>query len=382
LRVAVACSGLGHVARGIETWADETAAALRRHTTAVDVELFGGAPVADGQAVACWRRTSPQAQRLSRLCRHIGGWRFGMGSPYEVEQTSFALNLWRRIGRAYDILHVQDPLLAAIFEHARRLRLSRPHVILANGTGESARVLRGFAQLQHLTPDAADAWNAERPPGQLSFTIPNFINLRKFRPADRAEARQRLGLPPDRTIILCCAAIRSRHKRIDVLLREFAEANRASGNRLLLVVAGGQDPETQPLMDMAASMPGDTVRMHVGVPRDQIADFYNAADMFVLASLHELFGIVFLEAMACGLPVICHDTPAFHYVVGPAGHYGDLEREGGISQGIAALLDDAACAELAAHARPHVERHFSPAAVIPQVIEMYKAVASRDQQYP
>lgn len=162
LRVAVACSGLGHVARGIEAWAAVLASALRQHPGEVDVDLFSGAPFPGARAIGCWRRGGPVAPRLSGLGRHLGGWRFGMGSAYEVEQASFALNLWRRIGRDFDILHVQDPLIAMLLERAHRAGLSRPKVILPNGTGEPPAVLRSFAHLQHLTPRGGSG-NSDRP---------------------------------------------------------------------------------------------------------------------------------------------------------------------------------------------------------------------------
>ena len=121
-RIAVACSGLGHVQRGIEAWAGDLAHALNK--AGVAVSLFGGAP-ADGVIdVPCLRRTSRRARILARLFRHVGGWHYGAGSPYEIEQATFSLALWPRIRRGFDILHVQDPLIATWFENAYRRGLS------------------------------------------------------------------------------------------------------------------------------------------------------------------------------------------------------------------------------------------------------------------
>ena len=105
LLVAVACSGLGHIHRGIEAWASDLAHGLRE--AEVDVTLFGGAAAAGVTPVSCFKRTDPGNARLTGLFRNLGGWRYGLGSPYEVEQTSFSLSLWPKIRRDFDILHVQ-----------------------------------------------------------------------------------------------------------------------------------------------------------------------------------------------------------------------------------------------------------------------------------
>jgi len=71
------------------------------------------------------------------------------------------------------------------------------------------------------------------------------------------------------------------------------------------------------------------------VPYEQVSNYYQAADCFVLASLQEGFGRVYLEALMHGLPVIAHRHPVIEYVVGNEGVIGDLSR----SRELAGLLD-------------------------------------------
>jgi len=371
-RIAVACSGLGHVHRGIEAWAADLGHALRR--AGAEVTLFAGAGFEGATALPCLRRTSLAANGLASITHHLGGWRYGMNNSGEVEQTSFAFALWRHIRRDFDLLHVQDPTIARWLELAYRRGLSRPRVIYANGTGEAPATIRRFAFLQQLTPQALEEWQREKPADQSVFMIPNFIDTTRFTPGDAAAARAALGLPPNALIVLCCAAIRRYHKRIDYLLTEFAAVAADAGRELLLVIVGGHETDTDELIAMGQQLLGDRVRFLTNLPRAAMPTVYQAADLFVLASLFEMFGIVLIEAMACGLPLICHDTPAFRYVAGPAALYADMRAAGGLAAALRSALDDDRRAALAQAARPYAQSHFAEAVVVSQVIAMYQAV--------
>jgi len=369
-RIAIACSGLGHVQRGIESWAADLAQALRE--AGADVTLFGGAAMAGVTPVPTWRRTGAVARGLAAGCRNLGGWRYGAGSPYDVEQSSFSFGLWRRIRRDFDILHVQDPLIATWLQRAHQRGRSRPRVIYANGTGEDASVMRQFRYLQLLTASAADAWMPQQPPGQLVFSIPNFIDTTRFSPGDKQAARAQFGLPEGATILLCCAAIRRRHKRIDALLAAFAAAE--AGPDTMLVIAGGREPDTDELIAEGTARLGARVRFLPDVPRTAMPALYRAADGFVLASLYEMFGIVLLEAMSSGLPVLCNDTADFRNIAGPAGLYCDLQDLDVFAGGLLRLARSAQPPGLLEAGRAHVQQNFSAAAVTRAILAMYQTV--------
>ena len=211
----------------------------------------------------------------------------------------------------------------------------------------TAAVMGRFAFLQLLTQSAADAWGPQRPDGQSVFMVPNFIDTERFHPGDQDAARARFGLPPGRPIILCCAAIRRFHKRIDVLLHAFAAVCREPGTDAMLVIAGGREPDTEALIAEGQLLLGQRVRFLPDLPRDHMPDLYRCADAFVLVSLQEMFGIVLLEALASGLPVLCNDTPDFRAIVGPGGLFADLSLESGVTRGLSELLDPVTRAKLA-----------------------------------
>lgn len=374
-RIAIACSGLGHIHRGIESWAEDLGKALSQH--GVSVTLFGGGATSaqNFSMVPCIKRTSALARSILSLTRHLAGWRYGAGSIYEVEQTTFSYALWRRIRHDFDILHVQDPVVAWVLERLNRAGLSRPRVILANGTGEPPRSLQRMTTIQQLSPVLTAEWDKHKPPNQRVFTIPNFVDEETFCPGDKEQLRRQLGIPSDSYVVLCAASIRKYHKRIDYLLYEFAKfASGFDGNALLLV-AGGREDDTAELIQLGERLLGERVRFLVNVPRAEMPNIYRLADVFVLPSLFETFGIVLLEAMASGLPVICHDTATFRLIAGPAGSFSDLSKAGSLGAEFARLADGHLRKAISRSARNHVLREFSASAVIPEIIAMYECVA-------
>jgi len=99
-RVCVASSGLGHVSRGIETWAADLGRALSHR--GVDVSLCkGGGSETESYEKRLWclPRESRAARRLVRFTPRRFLWRFGFGSGYEIEQVSFAMGLIRHVRR-------------------------------------------------------------------------------------------------------------------------------------------------------------------------------------------------------------------------------------------------------------------------------------------
>jgi 1,2-diacylglycerol 3-alpha-glucosyltransferase len=376
LRVAIASCGLGHVRRGIEAWAEDTAAAL--HRRGVIVSLFGGAPGPGSfEALPCMKRHRGAARSVARVFRRLGGWRYGLGSAWDVEQTTFAFFLWLQVRREYDIVHVQDPTTGKILNHLHRLGLSRPSVILANGTDESVEWLSHLTVVQELSPVAASRWPRRDGSGHPTvFCVPNFIDLGTFSTGDQEVARRRFDLPADALIVLCCAAIGRFHKRIDYLIREFATFAEGYAGAVFLVVAGARESDTDAVIALGRELLGERVLFLVDLPRTEMPQLYRAADLFVLSSLFEAFGIVLLEAMAIGLPVICNDTPTFRHVVGPAGLFADISNENGLAQALRAMAQSAVRAPLAQAARAHVEANFSERVVVDKLLEMYGRVAA------
>jgi D-inositol-3-phosphate glycosyltransferase len=138
-------------------------------------------------------------------------------------------------------------------------------------------------------------------------TIPCGVDTDLFTPGDRAEARRRLGLD-DRPVLLWVGRI-APIKGLDTLLDTVARLREGGQDMRLLVVGGDADEptsghETSLRQRIAMLGLGDSVRFVGPQPQGVLPLYYAAADVTVLPSYYESFGMVALEAMACGSPVI------------------------------------------------------------------------------
>jgi len=147
--------------------------------------------------------------------------------------------------------------------------------------------------------------------------VGNGVDCHKFFPVDRAQARQELGLPPGAKILISVGGLVERkgfHRVIELLpelVKRFPD--------LHYLIVGGACPEgdlTQFLKEMVKRLDlGERVHFLGALPPEQLHKPLSAADVFVLATANEGWANVFLEAMACGLPVVTTDVGGNREVV-------------------------------------------------------------------
>ena len=128
-----------------------------------------------------------------------------------------------------------------------------------------------------------------------------------------ADVRRKYRLPE--SFILYVGTLEPR-KNVGRLLSVFRRL-REKGLNQSLVLAGGKGWLCDDVLDAAKQMAG-SVRLTGFVADEDLPALYNAADMFVFPSLYEGFGTPPLEAMACGLPVVCSNRASLPEVVGDA----------------------------------------------------------------
>lgn len=149
--------------------------------------------------------------------------------------------------------------------------------------------------------------------------IPPGVDLEIFRPLPRDDAFHALGEDPCQRMILFVGRM-DPVKGLDTLLRALAailDRDPAVLEDACLVIAGGDKVEDQPLVDAEMARIdglrrelglGEFVRFVGSLPQDSLPFWYNAAEVVVVPSRYESFGLVALEAMACGTPVIASDV--------------------------------------------------------------------------
>ncbi len=159
---------------------------------------------------------------------------------------------------------------------------------------------RLIAISEHEADVLVDRYGADR--GRISIATPG-INRERFRPQPRQDARDRLALPPQSRILLAVGRATA-IKGFDVLLQALARI--ADPSVIALLIGGEPGGENQQTLFSLARSLGivGRVRFVGSVEHTLLADYYAACDVCVVPSLYESFGLVALEAIACGRPVV------------------------------------------------------------------------------
>lgn len=205
--------------------------------------------------------------------------------------------------------------------------------VLTANTSDEARQLQEYYR-------AAPARIAVVPPG---------VDLTVFHPCDRPESRAQLGFSPDAEVILFVGRVQ-RLKAPDVLImavhRMLADRPERRRRLQLVIVGSPSGPESSYQHELRALIADhglhDVVSLHPHAPRAELFRWYCAADLVAVPSYNESFGLVALEAQACGRPVVAHDVGGLRHAVVDgetgvlvSGHDPDVW-----AAALAALLDD------------------------------------------
>ncbi len=178
--------------------------------------------------------------------------------------------------------------------------------------GETQVVAAADALIANTDAEAASLVSLyEACPDNVSVVSPG-VDLYKFVAGNgRKAAREAVGLPQDAHILAFVGRIQP-HKGPEVLIRAVAEMLNHSPHlrpKLITVIMGGASGsgvgEVERLKDLVSWLNiSDVVRFENPVPRAELPQWYRAADLVCVPSYSESFGLVALEAQACGTPVV------------------------------------------------------------------------------
>lgn len=159
--------------------------------------------------------------------------------------------------------------------------------------------------------------------------IPNGINKERFYPIEINAARNKLKLPINKKIILNVGVL-TPIKGTVYLINAFADLIKERDDLLLIII--GEGPLRSELENKARSLNLEQYVQFIGfVPNEELVFWFNAADLFVLPSLGEGFGITIIESLSCGLPIVASNIGGIPEIINED-HLGILVPPGDIKE--------------------------------------------------
>ena len=224
----------------------------------------------------------------------------------------------------------------------------------------------------------------EADPARVATINPG-VDLSVFRPGSQTEARRRLGLPADGVVLVFVGRVQPL-KAPDVVLHAAARLIRedpALADKLTVAFVGGpsgtgrQDPDR--LTELAGHLGlARQLRLEPPCPQPELARWYQAATVVMVPSYSESFGLVAMEAQACGTPVVAASVGGLRTAVrdGYSGVLVDSRDPIWYARAVRDLLDSpATLARLRDGAREHASR-FSWSATVDSLLQLYSSVTA------
>jgi D-inositol-3-phosphate glycosyltransferase len=223
--------------------------------------------------------------------------------------------------------------------------------------------------------------------------IPCGTDVSTFRPISKADARQQLGITPKEKTILYVGRFDKR-KGIETLVRATSElraqleqGEETDPKHLKLMIVGGSDPqeadgtERRRIEEIVAELDLGANTEFVGmVGHDRLALYYTAADVCVIPSHYEPFGLVAIEAMACGTPVVASAVGGLKFTV-VSEETGLLVPPHDVSKFAHAigriLTDDLWAHKIRKQASMRVQQNFSWTGVAIQLSDLYRRLLAQ-----
>ncbi|MEO6398343.1 MAG: glycosyltransferase [Tepidiformaceae bacterium] len=285
-----------------------------------------------GLEVDIFTRRDADLPRVEQIAQNLRLVRVDAGPPELIDKEAisdylpqFARDMRRFVheeGRGYDVIHSHYWQSGWAGGHLAR-ELAVPHVVMFHtlgevknrarfGEAEPRKRIRHERQIARRASAIVTASDHERELLQRYYgadprrmhTIPCGVDLELFQPGDRAAARRRLGLPAESPVLLWVGRL-EKLKGVDILISALAQLDERD---FTLLIVGGDERATELKEELRAQAEAAgvvaNVRFEGAVAHDDLPTYYSAADVCVVPSYYESFGLVAVESMACGTPVV------------------------------------------------------------------------------
>ena len=369
MKIALLCSGLGHIHRGHEVFARDLFSLVGN---ALDMHLFKGGGQATPREVvvenlprnaACLRDVhvvaSPKWAEAVREQERI-----------RIEGETFAYAALKPlIEGGFDIVHCLEQEVCNVIFDNRHLFARPPKLVFSNGGAIPARDLPRCDFVQEHTEH-----NLRHSARGKAFMIPHGVDMALFRGGVASDFRARHGIPADAYVAISVGTICYWHKRMDHVIKALAPLRDVH-----LVIVGQESPDTPAIKALGQQLMGERI-VFTTLPHDELPQAYAAADVFVLGSLFETFGIVYIEAMAMGLPVVCTNHVNQRSIV-QQGRFIDMRHPAALT---AALRPEARAelAQLGARGREIVAQTYDLSVLKQRYVEQYRAIHAAPSSLP
>jgi glycosyltransferase involved in cell wall biosynthesis len=323
------------------------------------------------QAIWSIPRTSALATQLGRIIGRSG---------YFVEQLTFFIALLPRLLlRHTDVVYVSDVVLGNLLRLAQKLPFCSYRVLFNNNGPVDPQLLSRWDHIQQVSPEyesAAIGCGIEKTRQTLiPSAIPIPAELRNTNGHQLQKIRTRLQIPTDRHVVLSVGSLSKSRKRMDNTIRELSIL--PSNDRPFLILLGAQAPDTPEIRTLGNQLLGAEGFKILTVAPHEVDDYYQASDLFVLSSIDEGFGLVYVEALSHGLRVVAHDYPTSRFVLGDHGLYCDMNSPGALAHAIQVALREADSYDNAAKRHQWAYTRFSWEQLLPSYVSLFQHVFTK-----
>lgn len=307
LKIAFVSFYQGDVNRGVESFAHELATRLSKDHSVVMFQLTKSKSpnlykVKSNPFAINWKAPDATGTRLRRM--YLDYW------SRQIAKHAFKVLPSIITGKFDIVIPLNNGFQTLLMRLATIASRSKIVFIGQSGLGWDERVSSCFFPTKYIALSSFQkAWIKKRNPYVPIEVIPNAVDVNRF-----ASKKKKVTSSKRPVIVLVSALFEL--KRIDLAIRAVAKTNAS-----LLIVGDG--PEKERLAELSSELLPNRFKI-VSVPYNKIHEVYASADLFTFPTVPwESFGIVLLEAMAAGLPVVATDDPVRREIVGDAGIFVD-----------------------------------------------------------
>jgi glycosyltransferase involved in cell wall biosynthesis len=303
-KIFLVCTGLGIVQRGFESYMADLSNQLQNQNNKFDITLYTGGDYEDGLTI------SKQLFCVSRN-NHFWNSLLGKVNTAEFELISFFSSLLLEVitKKPKAIYLGEYKLYCYLFKIRKFLKLDYSLVLYTGGQVSPGLFDTRKDFIHHVTDIYYDDLVSAGFPKERQFVLPHFISLKKeINSIDNKLIRSKAK---DKKIIISVGVIDSTIKRMDQFVKVLSD----EADNYFPIILGEFTDETDKIIEDLNTYFGKDNYFVGKVSKEALYAYLKQADLFMMLSPKESFGLASLEALSVGLPVICCEFHESRFVL-------------------------------------------------------------------